>query len=209
MMLMQIWPHLAARVQVAILAALALALLASPAHGKGSKRTYYFLVHEIKLADGIPAELGALIQDQITRAIVAHEQLIEALPADAPDPQTDVKGFQRYIKKHKLQPYRVNVEIIEYEHDVAELPAPRKGQRLTVSISLRTFGETIPARVMAFSGEGSATVKMDIGKRLRPRDTEVGNQEAAQLAIAEALAISLTRLEGKLKEQKKGPRSKK
>ena len=68
---------------------------------------------------------------------------------------------------------------------------------LRLSSRLRTFGETIPDRIMAFSGSGSAQVKVDIGKKLRPADTEYANREAATLAIAEALERSIKKLQEK------------
>jgi hypothetical protein len=65
-----------------------------------------------------------------------------------------------------------------------------------VRVALQLFGETIPDRVMAFSGEGSATVKLEVGKTVRPRDRE----EASSAAIDEAVASAITRSLEKLQE---------
>ncbi len=191
-----------------VLASWVLAAGPTPAHAKG-KRSYYFLVAEVKLVDGIPNEIADLVRDRLTRAIAGHTRLIEALPADAPDPKAEPKAFARYIAKRKIRPFRINVEVTQHSHEVSA--APRGGKQLVVSIALRTFGETMPKRVMVFSGEGSATIKMDIGKTLRARDSKVANKDAAELAIADALAISLKRLEARAKGKKgkKGRRAKK
>lgn len=201
----------AARMACIGLAALALLWAAATsmpgsADARKAKRVYYFLVSEVKLTEGIPNEIATLVRERLERAITRHERLIDALPAGAPDPKVDEKGFARYIKQRKIKPFRINVEIIEYSHEVEE--APRGGQQLVVSLALRTFGETIPQRVMAFSGEGSAKLKMEIGKTLRPRDTRVANKDAAEIAIEEALEVSLRRLEAPPKKKKKAKKKK-
>jgi hypothetical protein len=184
-------------------------LMAGSSHAE-RKQTYYFLVYDIKLAEGLPGHVEDLVRKQVIKAIAAHERLIEALPADAPDPKASAKAFIRYKKQRKLRPYRVNVDVTDYSHEVEELSAPRRGQRLTVSISLRMFGETIPERVMGFTGEGSATIKMDIGKRLRDRDSKVANHDAIELAVNDALATSLVKLDTQdNKKSKKRSRRKK
>lgn len=191
---------------VLVLAALALLAVPVATSQAGSKETYYFLVHDVRLVDGIPAEVGAQVRDQLIKAIGAHERLIPELPKDAPDPQADPKAFEKYLKKHKIKPYRVNVDVKEYRHELEELAAPRRGQRLTVGIVLYVFGETMPQRTMAFSGDGSSTVKLEIGKKLRARDTEVANGEAVTIAVNDALKTSLERLEAKEAEAKKKAR---
>lgn len=202
--------HSPRRILVDLLAVvLFIGLLTGSSHAE-SKQTYYFLVYDIKLAEGVPAHVEDLVRKQVVKAIAAHERLIEALPADAPDPRADAKAFTRYKTQRKLRPYRVNVDVTAYSHEVEELRAPRRGQRLTVSISLHMFGETIPERVMGFTGEGSATIKMDIGKRLRDRDTKVANHDAIELAVNDALATSLVKLDTEVnKKPKKRSRRKK
>lgn len=202
--------HSPRRTLVPLLAVvLFMGLMAGSSHAE-RKQTYYFLVYDIKLAEGLPGHVEDLVRKQVIKAIAAHERLIEALPADAPDPKASAKAFIRYKKQRKLRPYRVNVDVTDYSHEVEELSAPRRGQRLTVSISLRMFGETIPERVMGFTGEGSATIKMDIGKRLRDRDSKVANHDAIELAVNDALATSLVKLDTQdNKKSKKRSRRKK
>lgn len=183
----------------ACLAALTVALLTAtwPTLAQaGRERSYCFLLSEIQLAEGIPAEVADVVRKQLGQAIAAHARLSGALPEGAPDPLAQPKAFARYAKRHKLAVYRVSVEVTRYHHEVE--PAPRgKGQRLGVSIDLHLFGEAIPQRAMAFSGDGSATVKLEIGKRLRPRDSEFAQQEAATEAVADALTTSIQRLDEK------------
>ncbi|MEM9492559.1 MAG: hypothetical protein AAGC55_25650, partial [Myxococcota bacterium] len=177
------------------------------ASAKG-KRTYVFLVHDIALKDGIPAEITEVVRGQLLRAIRAHARLSAQLPEGAPDPKSEPKKFSAFIARNKLEPYRLNVEVTQYTHGVE--PSPNGGKRLTVSLALRTFGETMPVRKMAFSGEGSATIRMDVGKKLRERDSTYARKEAAKEAIAEALTISLQRLDRRAsgKKNKRGAKKK-
>jgi hypothetical protein len=173
---------------------------------KRAGKTYYFLLWKVTLADGVPAGIAAQVETQARKAIEAHPQLVGVLPDDAPDPKANPKAFKRYITRHRIRPYRVNIEVTSYEQEVEPMPAPRRGNRITVSVALRTFGETMPMPSMAFAGEGSATIKMEVGKRIRDRDRQIANQESLELAVDKALATSIVRLEAKAKSQAKPKR---
>jgi hypothetical protein len=185
------------RMQLATLGAAAafLGLTAGPAAAK-PKEKYYFEIAELKAADKAKdAEPHmALIKEVLAAGIAKNPQLVATLDATAPDPKAEPVKFKAWLKKKKLRAFRVNLEITDYDVNVEAGP---NGQRLSVYIELRTFGETIPDRIMAFSGGGSAQVKIDIGKKLRPADTEYANREAATLAIAEALERSIKKLQEK------------
>ena len=183
------------RVQVLSLAAAAATLLAAaqPAAAK-PKEKYYFEVAELaageNAADAKP--VLALVRELLAAGIAKNPQLVAALDPTAPDPKADPAKFKAYLKKKKLRAFRVNLEVTDYDHVIEQGP---NGQRLSVYIELRTFGETIPDRIMAFSGSGGANVKIDIGKKLRDKDTEYANREAITLAIDEALQRSIKKLQ--------------
>jgi hypothetical protein len=185
------------RVQLLTLAAAAALLLVAggPAAAK-PKEKYYFEIAELKAAEKAKdAEPHlAVIKEVLAAGIAKNPQLVAALDATAPDPKADPVKFKAWLKKKKLRAFRVNLEIVDYDQVLEQGP---NGQRLSVYIELRTFGETIPDRIMAFSGGGSAQVKIDIGKKLRAADTEYANREAATLAIAEALERSIKKLQEK------------
>ena len=107
---------------------------------------------------------------------------------------TEAAAFKKALKKKRLSAYRVNVEVTAYSTATEQLPAPRKGKRVEVSVSLRMFGETIPDRIMAFTGEGSATIKLEIGAKFRPRDQQAADHDAIEIAVEDALATSLAQL---------------
>lgn len=179
-------------VALAVSAALLVSAPAAEAKRK-SKDTYYFEVSKVTLAEGVPPEIANAVRAQLAVAIEKHARIVAAIEG-APDPTTDPKKYKAYLKKKKLRAFKVNVEVTAYEHKVVPMPAPRKGQRLEVSIQLHTFGETIPDRVMAFSGGGSAGVMLEIGKTLRARETEVANHDTIEMALDKAIAESITKL---------------
>jgi hypothetical protein len=173
------------------------ALSARPAEAAKKKR-YYFELAQVKAADTLGktgAELVGPTTTQVTKSITSHPQLVATLDG-APDPKVDAKGFKKWLTKKKLSgAYRVNVELIAFEEELEDKDESlSKEKRLVIRLSLRTFGETIPERVMAFSGEGSATVKLDVGKKLRPKDRDYAIAQALELAMTDALASSLTKL---------------
>jgi hypothetical protein len=177
--------------------ALTALLSASPADAKAKKR-YYFELAEVKSAESlgkVGAELVGPATTQVTKSFGNHPQLVVTLEG-APDPKADPKAFKKWLVKKKLAgAYRVNVEVISFEEELEDKDdSLNKEKRLVIRLSLRTFGETIPDRVMGFSGEGSATVKLDVGKKLRPKDRTYAIEQAIELAMTDALASSLTKL---------------
>ena len=56
------------------------------------------------------------------------------------------------------------------------------------------FGETIPQRVMAFTGEGAATVRLELGPKLRDADRRYAWEEAAAEAMAKAIPAAIAKL---------------
>lgn len=178
-------------------------LAASPAHAQAKGAQYGFVIANVQPAEGVPDDVAAAVRARLTTAIDDHERLVATLPPDAPDPTGEPDKFAAYMKKRKITPYRVTVEITEYDKEVNDGP---RGQRLSASVALRMFGETMPVRVMAFSTAGGATVKLDVGKTVRPRDVEIANRDAIAQAVDDALAQSVQRLDEK---QKKGRGAKK
>jgi len=178
-------------------AAAVVAASARPADAAKPKKKYFFELAEVKASASlgqVGKDLVPVTQTQVGKSISSHEQIVITLDG-APD-RANGKAFKAYLKKKKLAgAYRVNVELIAFEEETEEKDdSLNKEKRLIVRLSLRTFGETIPDRVMGFSGEGSATVKLDIGKKLRPKDREYAINQAVELAMTDALASSMEKL---------------
>jgi hypothetical protein len=175
--------------------ALACALvLAAPALAHaGPRETYIFLLSRVDLGKkGAPPALEQQVTSELAKQIAGHKDLDGALPADAPDPEARPEPFKAFLKKRKQRAFKVNVEITDFESGSEARDG--RSNLLTVRIALRLFGETVPDRVMAFTGDGSATVKVEYGKTLREADSKYAYQQALELAVADALKTSIARL---------------
>ena len=63
----------------------------------------------------------------------------------------------------------------------------KNSQRISVSVGLHVLGETIPGRTMGFTGDGRATVKQEVGMKVRDKDRQFTWDSAAETAVADAL----------------------
>lgn len=168
--------------------------------------TYYFEVTSVKLAKGVPAHVVDLVRAEYTAAVKAHTRLIHELDPTAPDRVKQPVKFKAYLKKLRIKAFLVRVEVKDYAEEVEDLAAPRRGKRVGVRIGLHTFGETLPGRTIAFVGKGSATVKIDVGKRVRKRDSKVANKDSTAQAVLNALNESIRKLDLKPPVTKKRKR---
>ena len=176
---------------------LALLALLSTAEAKPKPQKYHFLLWEVTPAKGVEGDVVTFalprIKAQVEKAFASHPQLVAVLDG-APDPKTDAKGYSAYLKRKKIAgAHRVNVEVTAAMEETEEMEA-KAGQRLVVRLSVRMFSETIPVRTMGFTGDGSATIKQEVGKKVRPRDREYAWDQAAELAINDAIAVCLAKL---------------
>lgn len=190
----------------ALLAALGLAL-PSQARAK-SRETYVFLISRVELGEGVPKEVEGQVVARLGAAVADHADLEASLPDAAPDPEAQPQKFKSYLKARRQRAFKVNVEVSEYSIEAAtETRRDGTGQVVIVRVALQLFGETIPDRVMAFSGEGSATVKLEVGKTVRPRDREEASSAAIDEAVASAISRSLEKLQEPPPSQKKKKKS--
>ncbi len=199
-----------------------LGLVADPLWGGGvaeakSKKKparYHFALSEVtSTAEGADKALVdtviPVLTAEVQKAFGASAQVVGALDG-APDPAADPKGYAKYLKKKKIAgSYRVNVEITMYAEELEDASTGNGDKRLVVRLELRMFGETIPERKMGFVGEGSSTIKQDVGKKARAKDREFALQSAVELAVADAMAESLAKLSAPPPKPAKKSKSKK
>lgn len=185
-----VWEATRMRSLAVAAAGLAALLAAAPAHA--GKVKYIYQIAKVTRAEGVKAPT-AKVSKGLSDGIKRAEAIDGKLPKGAPDPHKQPKRFKKYLKRKRLKAYRVSLEITQYEQEVEEHD-DRGHKRLTVRISVRLFGETVPDRVMGFAGKGSATVKLDVGRKVRDRDREVANHDAIEVAIDQAIAESLRKL---------------
>ncbi len=185
---------------VGALVALAALVGDRPAWAK-SRETYVFLISRVELGKDVPKEVEPQLVARLGAAIADNEDLEASVAAGAPDPEAQPEKFKKYLKSRRQRAFRVNVDVGQFSSELEPVRGGPRGQAarknsqyLTVRVSLRLFGETVPDRVMAFTGDGSATVKLEVGKTVRPRDREEASAQALDQAVASAIAESLTKL---------------
>ena len=63
------------------------------------------------------------------------------------------------------------------------------------------LGETIPGRTMGFTGDGQATVKQEVGMKIRDKDRDYAWDGAAETAVADAMKTVFAQLAKPPKQQ--------
>ncbi len=163
-----------------------------------ARKKYYFEVHSVTSKATLPDHLEKLILPKLTaevkKQLANHDQLVATLPEGAPDRAGDAAKFRKYLTKRGLAgAYLVSVELASASEEVEQLEG-RKGQRLVVRLGVHMFGETVPGKTIGFTGDGSASIRQEVGKTVRPRDQEFTWQGAVEIAVTDAIDTSLAKL---------------
>jgi hypothetical protein len=179
----------------AALAVLAAGLAVAPAGAAAkSKETYIFLVWKVGLENKTPKELSEMVATRLRAAIDAHKDIEPAVPQGAPDPEKEAEKFKAYLKARNMRAFRMNVQVTQYSQTVEAAAGKPGTQYLTVRITLRLFAESFPQRGLALTGDGSATVKLEIGKTASAADKKEANSSALDQAVATAIEQVLVKL---------------
>ena len=158
------------------------------------KKKYHFQLAAVTAKSTVKADVGKAatprVEGQVKKAFLSHPQLVAKLDG-APEAKADPKAaeaFRKYLAKKGIAgAYLVTVEITEASEEVVPMEGKPNSQRLVIRLGVHLLGEIIPSRTMGFTGDGSATIKQEIGKKLRDRDREYSWDAAAEVAIADAM----------------------
>jgi len=179
----------------AALAVLAGGIALAPASAAAkSKETYIFLVWKVGLENKTPKELSEMVSTRLHAAIEANKDIDPAVPQGAPDPEKEAEKFKAYLKARNKRAFRMNVQVTQYSQTVEAAAGKPGTQYLTVRIALRLFAESFPARGLALTGDGSATVKLEIGKTASEADKKEANSSALDQAVQTAIEQLLVKL---------------
>jgi hypothetical protein len=161
-----------------------------------------FLIDRVLLAEGLPQRLEAPVRAHIATLVAEQPELLSEMPADAPDPAKDAAAFEKYLKKKSLRAFRVRVEVSRFKSQ----SETKDGKNwLWIDVGLRLFGETIPGQSFGFTGDGAASIKIEVGPTVRPRDQEYAESEALKEAMGKAMNTAIQSLKAKPKTPKKKP----
>lgn len=182
---------------LAVAAAAIVAAAAAPA-AAAPKKKYHFELTAVTAKAELKPEVAKLatprIEAQIRKAFSGHAQLIAKLDG-APDPRAAADAYRRYLTQHGISgAYLVTVEITEAAETLEPLD-DKTSQRLVIRIGIHMLGETVPGRTMGFTGDGKATIKQEVGIKLRDRDREYTWDQAAELAVDDAMKTVFQQLD--------------
>ena len=183
--------------------ALALALLFGGATAaQAAPKKFHFELAAVTPKADVKADVAKAavprVEGQVKKTFESHPRLVAKLEG-APD-KDKADAYRKFlVQKGIAGAYLVTVEVTEASEEIEPMDKPNS-QRFTVAISVHVLGETIPGRTIAFTGDGRAKIKQEIGKTLRPRDREYTWDQAAEIAIADAMKTVFQQLD---KPQKK------
>jgi len=183
-----------------VLSAAALAFVVSaPLRAEAApKKKYHFALTKVLVKPEVQAEVGKEAQPRVEavfkKALESHPQLVTSLEG-APDPEAKPDAYRKFLTKKGVSgAYLVTVEVTEASIEIIPVEEKKNTQRIVVSVGIHVLGETVPGRTMGFTGDGRATVKQEVGMKVRDKDRQFTWDGAAETAVAKALEESFTTL---------------
>ena len=170
---------------------LAVALVGATSPAVAGPKKYHFDLAVVAAKPEVKADAAKAatprVEAKLKETFSTHPQIVGTLEG-APDWKTQEKEYRKFLTKKGLAgAYHVTVGITSASEDLQPMEGNPKSQRFTVKIAIQMLGETMPGRWMGFTGDGQATVKVEIGKKLTERDRQYAWDEAAKVAIDEAM----------------------
>jgi len=177
---------------------LVLALLVSSAVAAPPAKKYHFELTAVTPKPDVKPDVAKVAQDrveaQFKKALETNPQLNTGLD-NAPDPATKADAYRHYLTQKGISgSYLVTVEITEASEEIQPMDGKPNSQRMVVHVGIHVLGETIPGRTMGFTGDGQATVKQEIGMKIRDADRNYAWDGAAETAVGDALKTCFAKL---------------
>ena len=185
------------RPMLRVLALFALVLGVSSTADAAPKKKFHFKLAAVTAKPEVDAatakEAQPRVDATVKKTFASHPQLVPTLEG-APDPEK-ADAFRKFLKsKGVTGAYLVTVEITEASLEIEPMTSKPNSQRVVVRLAIHLLGETIPGRTMGFTGDGQATIKLEVGKKVRDRDKEYAWDQATEAAIAEAMTTVFKQL---------------
>jgi hypothetical protein len=170
-----------------------------------ARKKYHFELTAVTVKSEVKADVARAatprVEAQVKKAFQSHPQVVARLEG-APDPKTNPDGYRKYLAKRAIAgAYLVTVEITDASEEVVPLEDKANAQRLVIRIGIHMLGENIPGRTMGFTGDGKAMIKQEVGMKVRDRDRDYTWDQAAELAIDDAMKTVFQQLAAPPKKQ--------
>lgn len=181
-----------------LLALVALAVAAGTASAEAPKKKYHFELTKVlvkpEVKDDVAKVAQPRVEAQVKKAFESHPQLVASLEG-APDPEKNPDAYRRFLAQKGVSgAFLVTVEVTEAREELVPMDDKPRSQRLSVHVGIHVLGETIPGRTMGFTGDGQATVKQEVGLKVRDKDRDYAWDSASEVAIADALKTCFVQL---------------
>lgn len=181
-----------------LLLATALAVLSTTASAAPAAKKYHFELTAVTPKPEVKPDVAKAAQPRVEgvvkKAFETHPQLVAVLEG-APDPKTQADAYRKYLTKKAISgAYLVTVEITEASEELVPMEGKTNSQRLVVHVGIHMLGENIPGRTMGFTGDGQATVKQEVGMKVRDKDRDYAWDGAAETAVNDALKTCFAQL---------------
>ena len=170
-----------------------------------AKKKYHFKLAAVtakpEVKPDVAKEATPRVEAQVKKAFESHPQLVVNVDG-APDPDKAADGYRKFLtKKGVASAYLVTVEITEASIEIVPEDRKPNTQRIVVRVGVHFLGENIPGRTMGFTGDGSATIKQEVGMKVRDKDREYTWDQAAEAAVADAMTTVFKQLAVPQKKQ--------
>jgi hypothetical protein len=199
------------REMIRLLVMVASVLLVGTSADAAPKKKYHFQLTAVTAKGEVKADVAKVatprVESQVKKAFESHEQLVAKLDGAPelplkPTPQ-QMDAYRAFLKKKGLAgAYWVTVEVTDASEELVPTDKPNT-QRLVVRVAVHVLGEQIPGKTMGFTGDGQATIKQEVGKKVRDKDKEFAWDSAAEVAIADAMTTVFKQLAIPPPDQKK------
>ena len=179
-----------------------LALGATTASAAPAKKKFHFelttVTPKAEVKPDVAKSAVPRVEAQVKKAFETDPQLVATLEG-APD-KSNGDAYRKFLVKKGLSgSFLVTVEITEATEEVQPMEGKPHTQRLVVHVALHMLGEIIPDRTMGFTGDGQATIKLEVGSKIRDKDREYSWDQAAEAAVADAMKTVFKQLQVPLK----------
>jgi hypothetical protein len=180
------------------LAVLAVVVCATTASAQPNKKKYHFSLAAVNVKPEVKADVAKLaaprVEEQVKKAFQTHPQVVADLGTAAPDWKTKEDAFRKHLAKHGVSgAFLVTVDVTDASEELQPTDKPNT-QRLVVKVSVHLLGEFMPGRTMGFTGDGSATIKQEVGKKVSDRDRKFTWDDAAKAAVDDAMVTVFKQL---------------